>query len=377
MRRFRARTLWTIAGAAAAAAVACAGMFVGWRASRVLRQSAQEVRSEREIRFEVRPFRPLVNANFEVVSSPDVFLQATVFQNRLHIAGPSGLSEYQPDGTLLREFVAGRELPSSPLVALAVGLVANSAEPELILATAGEGVLVFDGTSFRQIYPVNAEARTVTAILPVSAGHLLIGTKKRGVLLYDGKQIRELHSSLGTLYVQALAGSEGDLWIGTLNQGVLHWHAGTSESFGEKQGLPDRQVQTIVLAGDKTYVGTPLGVAEFDRGRFSRALAPGLMVTALGVSGEDLLVGTEDQGVIRVPLTARRMGGHREGLSESSSELTSGLEEVQQFLETDCCVFVLTRNALLQVPAHGFSWKEILKPRPAVQRPKYFGAGRG
>jgi len=357
MGRSRHLPFWAIVGAALATIV-LAGVFVAWRATRALHQSAQEVRSQQEIRFLVRPFLPASNVNFEVVSAPDVFLQAARFQNHLYIAGPSGLSEYDLGGTLLRQFVAGRELPSSPLVALAVGILGDSAEPQLVMATASEGILLFDGKSFRQIYPADAEVRAVTAILPVAAGHLLIGTKKRGVLLYDGKQIRELHPTLNNLYVQALAGNEVDLWIGTLNQGVSHWHAGTSESFGEEQGLPDPQVQAIALAGDKSYVGTPLGVAEFERGRFSRVLGQGLLVTSLFVSGEELLVGTEDQGVVRVPLTKRRPGFNGQGSTE--------LAEVQQFVEADSGVYVLTRNSVYELPEHGFGWKEVLKPRPAV-----------
>ena len=357
MGRNRNLAFWAIIGAALAA-IALAGVFVGWRATRALHQSAQEVRSEHEIRFLVRPFLPPSNVRFEVVSSPDVFLQAARFQNHLYIAGPSGLSEYDLGGTLLRQFVAGRELPSSPLVALAVGTLGDSSEPELVLATAGEGILVFDGKGFRQIYPADADVRSVTAILPVAAGHLLIGTKKRGVLLYDGKHIRELHPTLSNLYVQVLVGNEVDLWIGTLNQGALHWHAGTSESFSEEQGLPDRQVQAIALAGDKTYVGTPLGVAEFDRGRFSRVLGQGLLVTSLFVSGEELLAGTEDQGVVRVPLTKQQSGLDAQG--------STNLAEVQQFLAADSGVYVLTRNGVYALPEHGFGWKEVLKPRPAV-----------
>ena len=296
--------------------------------------------------------------NFEVVSSPDVFLQFARFQDHLYIAGPLGLTEYDLGGTMQRQFAAGRELPSSPLVAMAVGTTGNSSEPELVVATAGEGILIFNGKSFRQIYPTDPQARAVTTILPVALGHLLIGTKKRGVLLYDGKQIRPLHASLRNLYVQVLAGDEVDLWIGTLNQGVLHWHAGTTESFGEEQGLPDQQVQAIALAGDKSYVGTPVGVAEFDRGRFSRVLGQGLLVTSLFVSGENLLVGTEDQGVVRVPLTKQRPGPGDQGSMK--------LAEVQQFLGGENAVYVLTRNSVYELPEHGFGWKEVLKPRPAV-----------
>jgi ligand-binding sensor domain-containing protein len=348
---------WALIGAALGA-IALAGGFVGWRAARALHQSTQEVRTEQEMHFLVHPFLPPTNVNFEVVSAPDVFLHAERFQDLLYIAGPAGLSEYDLSGILLRQFVAGRELPSSPLVALAVGTLRDSSEPELILGTAAEGILVFNGRNFRQIYATDAEVRSITTLLPVSAGHLLIGTKKRGVLLYDGKQIRELHPTLNNLYVQALAGNEVDLWVGTLNQGVLHWHAGTSETFGEEQGLPDRQVQAIALAGEKTYVGTPLGVAEFDRGRFARVLGAGLLVTSLFVSGEDLLAGTEEQGVVRVPLTARRPAFNTQGSGK--------LPEVRQFLGTDGSLYALTRTGMFELPAHGFGWKEVLKPRPAV-----------
>jgi hypothetical protein len=72
---------------------------------------------------------------------------------------------------------------------MASGMLGDATEPELIVATADEGILVFNGRTFRQIYPLDADVRSITTILPVSAGHLLIGTKKCGVLLCDGKQI--------------------------------------------------------------------------------------------------------------------------------------------------------------------------------------------
>src|SRR5258707_13710514 len=113
------------------------------------------------------------------------------------------------------------------------------------MATADQDILIFDGQKIRHIYAQSSNPRAVTDILPVSSGHLLIGTKKLGVLVYDGKTIDELHPTLSRLYVQALAGSEVDLWVGTLDQGVKHWHAGTTESFPEEQGLPDRKVQAV------------------------------------------------------------------------------------------------------------------------------------
>ncbi len=338
--------------------IALAAAIAGWRVSRALRLSTEEVRSEREIRFLARPLGLPSEANFEAVKAPAVFLQAARFQEHLYIASPAGLLEYDSNGTPLRQFAVGRDLPSSPLVAVAPASLSDSHEPELLIATAQDGLLAFNGRRFRQIYPQDAEARAITSILPVAAGHLLIGTKKRGVLLYDGKQITALHPTLSNLYVQALAGNESDLWVGTLNQGVLHWHAGATETFGEERGLPDRQVQAITTSEDKTYVGTVLGVAEFEQGRFSRVLARGVLVTSLFLSRENLIVGSEDQGIFSIPLAGRR--------PNSSAGSASELSEVRQLFESGDSVYVLTRKALYRMNPRGFGWQQVLQPGPAL-----------
>jgi ligand-binding sensor domain-containing protein len=155
-----------------------------------------------------------------------------------------------------------------------------------------------------------------------------------------------------------MAGSESDLWVGTLDRGVLHWHAGATETFGEEQGLPDRQVQAITTAEDKTYVGTVLGVVEFDQGRISRTLAPGVLVTSLLLGRDSLIVGSEDQGVLSILLAGRRPNSTSGGASE--------LSEVRQVFESGDSVYVLTRKALFRMTAKGFGWQEVLQPGQAV-----------
>ena len=331
-----------------------------WEGLQALRVSRQELQADREFEFTLGQYAPPQNIRFEPVRSPEVFARVAHFRDHLYVAGPAGLAEYDSRGGFLREFPTGFYLPGSPLVAMEVGQIRGLSQPQLILATADQGILTFDGERFGQIYPANSESRSLTAILPTSTGNLLIGTKKRGVLVYDGKTIHTLHSTLDHLYVQALAGSETDLWVGTLDQGVKHWHAGTTESFGEEQGLPDRQVQAITLSGEKAYVGTPVGVAEFDRGRLSRVLAKGTLVTSLRVQGDELWVGTEDQGVLRLPLAA----GHR--LPASRNLLPAQSDEVRQIEATDEGVLVLTRNGIFAESANGLGWRQVLKSRDAV-----------
>jgi|SRR5450631_1447238 hypothetical protein len=115
------------------------GAFVIWRASRALHSAAANVRADNENRFAVRPLASAANADFEVITSPAVFFQATRFQDRLYIAGPAGLLEYDPGGALLHQYAVGREFPGSPLIALAPAVLSDSREPELILATANDG----------------------------------------------------------------------------------------------------------------------------------------------------------------------------------------------------------------------------------------------
>jgi len=345
------------------------GALVIWRASRALHSAAADVRAAHEIRFAVRPLAPAANADFEAISSPAVFFQATRFQDRLYIAGPAGLLEYDPAGALLHQYAVGRELPGSPLIALAPAVLADSREPELIIATANDGLLAFNGRAFRQILPYDPDARAVTSILADVSGHLLMGTKKRGVLVYDGKKITPLHFTLKDVYVTALAGSESDLWVGTLDRGVLHFHAAATDSFSEAQGLPDLQVESLAISGDTTYVGTPLGVAVFSAGRFSRVLAPGVLATALLAARHQLYVGTEDQGVISIPLEGRHpidFAPSSERSSERISERSSGLSEVRQLFTSGDAIFAVARNGLYRMNSRGFGWEPVLQAGTAV-----------
>jgi ligand-binding sensor domain-containing protein len=331
---------------------------VVWRSSQAIHSASEDVRAEREFRFVMQPLLQPVNAGFELISSPAAFLQAARFEDHLYIAGPAGLLEYTPEGALLHQYAVGGELPGSPVVAVATGVLADSREPELVVATANDGLLAFNGRSFRQILPASKDGRAITAILPAPSGHLLFGTKKRGVLVYDGKKITALHPTLDAVYVTSLAGNESDLWVGTLNHGVLHFHAGATEAFSEAQGLPDTQVQSLAISGDTTYAGTATGVAVFNNGRFSRVLAPGVMATALLATPTQLYVGSEDQGVILIPLEGRRPNPNQGPTAE--------LPEVRQLFASGDAVFAVARNGLYRMNPRAFGWQRVLETGSTV-----------
>ncbi len=335
-----------------------AGALVVWRSTRAIRSAAEDVRAENEFRFVVQPFVAKLNSGFELISSPAVFSQAARFQGHLYVAGPAGLSEYDANGTFVRQYAAGRELPGSPVVAAVTAVLADSHEPELIIATAEDGLLAFNGRAFRQILPASGDARAVTAILATPSGHLLIGTKKRGVLQYDGTRISIFHPALDKLHVTALAGSDSDLWVGTLGRGVLHFHGGQTDSFAEAQGLPDSQVLSLAVLGDAAYVGSATGVAVFTEGRFSRVLAPGILATALLATPTQLYVGSEDQGVLTIPLSGRRPNPNLRAGTE--------LPEVRQLFISGETVLAVARNGLYRINTRGLAWQRVLDPGASV-----------
>ncbi len=331
---------------------------VYFRANRALRSSRESVEAERNLRFVDRSYVAPPDSGFEWVSAPSVFTQATEFQGHLFVYGPAGLTEYDDRGQMLREFRVGRELPASPLVRLATTTMVNSRQPELVVATSDAGVLVFNGTTFRQILPEQREARSITTVLPVSSGHLLIGTQKKGLLVYDGSTLQPFHSTLSKVFVTELAGTETDLWIGTQDQGVAHWHGGSVEWFTEQNGLPDARVYSIALDGNKAYVGTAAGIAEFDGGKFARVLAPGAFVRALLPQQKSLLAGTMDDGLIEIPMEASRGNTPRHGG-------TAQLSDVVQLLSQGASTYAITTHGIFaKVPGSG--WKEVLKPSGGV-----------
>ena len=328
-----------------------------WRASRATTESARELQAASEIRFtSARLDRP-AGAGFEWFSTPAVFAGAVWFRDRLYVCGPAGLFEYDAQGGLKRRFRPGLELPPAPLGRLAVGT--GGGQPELYITTAGEGLMILGDGGFRQIRPVEPGYRKLTAVLPYSTGQVLLGTEKDGAIVYDGKRIKAFHPSLEKLNVTALAGDPADLWVGTIDRGLVHWHAGQVDNFGTNEGLPDPQVLSIAVDADRTFAGTPVGVAEFDGGKFARTLAPGTFARALFVHGDTLLIGTLEQGVVPVPL---RTQAARPLVRQP--EMPSA--RIEHIFRMEANLYAVARDGIYSLGSDGNAWQSVLQPETAL-----------
>ena len=287
---------WIIAGVLGSAALLGAAAGIRWAAQRAINKATSDLQAEQNLEVDVRALEPSGGLPFERIGTPSEFTGAAEFQSHLYLCGPGGLTQYDLEGKFIRAYRVGVELPPSPVPRLAVGMLADAHQQELILATEREGLVAFDGQRFRQIYPRDAVAREITAILPLASGRLLIGTEKAGVMVYDGHHLTPFHTTLANVHVTELAGDETDLWVGTIDRGVLHWHAGQTDAFTEADGLPDPQVTSLWVGEGRTFIGTPLGVSVFEGGKFARNVGKNLFARALNFSNGKLIVGDDGSG---------------------------------------------------------------------------------
>src|SRR5258708_1084934 len=182
-----------------------------WRASSSLRNATPRLPQKDLVPFRTISLALPLPTGFESISAPAKFRDATLFQGRFYLCGPPGVFAYDVNGSLVARYRPGLELPPAPLVAMASGIGSGKSEPQLWIATAGEGLLTFDGRKLIQIRPDDQSSRSLSAVLPLSSGRVLLGSAKSGVLVWDGQSLARYHSALNDLQVTALAGSEADL----------------------------------------------------------------------------------------------------------------------------------------------------------------------
>jgi ligand-binding sensor domain-containing protein len=333
----RRKRLAAAAGVSVVAAIAFGGWSI-WRASRELNEAGEQVASGSLFHFTARPISPVIPAGFESISSPAIFSDAAFFHDHLFIAGPAAIDEYDSAGALLGHYRIGIELPPAPAVALAVGFAGDSNTQELWVATSGEGLAAFDGRGWRHIAAEDPRGRKLTALLTTPNGRILLGTEKAGVLVYNGRELKRFHPSLADLHVTALTGDDADLWVGTIDRGALHYKAGAAEAI---DALPDRQVLSLARAGEVTYVGTAMGIAEVRENKVARVLAPGYFAQALAAANGKLWMGTLEEGMFQVPLEARP--GRGSGLGSSA---VCGTCSIRRILPTETGVLTLAEDAL-------------------------------
>lgn len=335
----------------AIAAPLCAAIFVFWQASHARNQAAAEVATQSAIPFRALSIERVVPSAVEPIPAIPHFHDVALFQNNVAVSASAGLFLYDRNGVLIHSYRSGLELPPAELGSMSTGVVAGSSKRELFITTRGEGLLAFDGLRFRQILPSDPALRNITAVLALGSGRVLIGTDRHGLLVFDGQRIAPFHPRLKSSHITALAGTDGDLWIGTLADGLFHDRGGEIEEL--RSALPDPQVLSVACADASCYAGTALGVVEFRDGRRFRTLANGFFARAIALNSDALHIGTEDEGILEVPLASRAVApvpANDDALSAPILRLTR--------LEAE--LYAVTQDALLQYNSAVHRWQPVL-----------------
>ena len=318
------------------------------------------------------------NLGSEPIASRPRYSSGVFFLGDLYLGGPSGLTILRADGTSRLHLRCGFELPVAPIDSVTSGRLRGTSEPQLLLATGGAGMLILEPQSaasltIRQLLPADAEARDLTAVLPLADGDVLLGTRHRGVLLYNGATLVPFHFTLpgvnaASLEVTALAAVDSAAFlIGTRNAGVFYVHGGTVDQARSSSGLPDDDVESIAISRNSrpahAFVGTPVGTAEFDLAaptfRPIRTLAEGIFSHTLTVDDRQLTIGTLDQGIQQVPLQS---GPALRRLSISAGPGNPSVQRVDGFLATPDALFALADGTLLR--REGAAWTPALPHEP-------------
>ncbi len=355
---------WHSILAAGFAVPLCGATFIVWKASHAREQAAADLAATRQLGFRLLPVNRQIPPGIDLVSANPDFQDAAIFDGRLVVSARAGLFVYDASGALLHWYRAGLELPSAALGPMSTGLAAGSARPELFIATHGAGVLAFDGNAFRQILPADPDARSITAVLALGSGRLLMGTERRGLLVFDGHVLSAFADKLRSAHITALAGCDGDLWIGTLANGVFHDHSGELDNLAS--ALPDPQVLSLYAEPDafensqRAWAGTPLGVVEFRDGARARSLADGFFAKSLARSassntprtGDSLAIGTEDEGVVQLPLASARPSRLRLDTQNSPASITR-----VSTLSGD--LYALSASAIFRFDRSESAWRSV------------------
>ncbi len=145
----------------------------------------------------------------------------------------------------------------------------------------------------------------ISRLLVDHHGDLWIGTVEEGVFRLSNYGLEQLTARHGMPNDRVLAifeDKEHSIWLGT-NGGVFRLRDAPFATLSSEQGLPDNFVRTVLQHSDGSiWIGTARGVARYLNGKLlaERHLIPEQSVLSLAeIPGGEVLIGTYSSGVFK------------------------------------------------------------------------------
>lgn len=139
----------------------------------------------------------------------------------------------------------------------------------LLWIASWEGILQYDGTTFRNITQEITAERFFT-LLEDKQGKWWMGSVGGGLYAYDGQQWEHWTTQEGLVNDRVLClyeDSKGNIWIGT--EGGLSCYNGVDfKNFTTAEGLPHSEVNALVEVAGKLWIGTKGAACQYDGQQF-------------------------------------------------------------------------------------------------------------
>ncbi|MBI3715734.1 MAG: hypothetical protein HY255_07050, partial [Betaproteobacteria bacterium] len=193
-----------------------------------------------------------------------------------------------------------------------------------------EGAARFDGQHFKVFDQSNTPSLLgggISAFCEGSDGSLYIGLRDGGVVRYQAGKFAPLQTDAALPRSEVLVMVEdkaGALWIGTSGDGLLRWQDGKLRPYTTADGLPNNIITALMArANGDVLVGTQSGMAAIHEGKLqtrpSGTDADTQYVSSLAEDGAGhLFIGTYREGLFLQEGDRWRHITRREGLTSDS-----------------------------------------------------------
>ena len=221
------------------------------------------------------------------------------------VSASAGLFLYDRNGALIRSYRTGIELPPAELGSITVGTVAGSAEPELFIATRGEGLLAFNGAQLSPdpaggFGPANRHVRP--GAWDRAACCSARNARECWYSTAAGSRRFNLASSPRTLRRSpATTGTSGSAHSTTASSTIA-----PDNSTNCSRRCPIRRFFRSAVDGEMRHMRVRRWeLSSFVMGSAYARSPMASLRKRLSRRGETLYIGTEDEGIIEVPLQSR------------------------------------------------------------------------
>lgn len=158
-----------------------------------------------------------------------------------------------------------------------LGLAIIACHGQSQVAQSPEIIKNFKAVALAPDFDTTLVSQYIRAIFQDSNGHLWFGTIDEGVLRYDQKTLTYFAHPEGLFSESVFAineDQEGNIWIGT-DQGVYQYDGKTFKNYKEKDGLKSIEVSRKSILVDRqgsVWVGTHDGIFRYDRAADAKGL---------------------------------------------------------------------------------------------------------